>query len=104
MKVVRGIAKAVKPLVNVPAWIGYRQLADSAKAIKKMFISLFVPAKPDAAESFNEAVKRLNLTEDTLQQRRKEFKRLFIIFAIGGLALVGYSIYLLWERSLHASF
>jgi len=104
MKVVRGIANAVKPLVNVPAWIGYRQLANNAKSIKDLFISLFVPVKPASSESFEEALKRLNLTETTLNVRAKEFKRLFIIFVLGGLLLVGYSIYLLWAHALHASF
>lgn len=99
MKIVSGIKKVAKPFVDIPAWSGYEQLKESAKSISSNVKDLFVPKSAQRIETFEEAMKRLNLTEADLIARQKEFKRLIIIFSVLGFAVLGYTFYLIWDRA-----
>lgn len=99
MKLVRGIKRVAKPFVDVPTWIGYEQIKDSAKKIGQNAKSLFVPAKAERTETFEEAMLRLNLTEQHLSARQSEFKRLIIILSLTGFTVLAYTIYLFWNSS-----
>src|ERR1700675_4687965 len=99
MKIASGIKKVVKPFVDVPAWMGYRQLADVTKAIGGLFVDLFVPKKPETEEDFTAAMARLKLTEADIQQRAKDFKRLMTFFAVISCCVFIYTVYLVWEGS-----
>lgn len=100
MKIVNGIKTVVKPFVDIPSWIGYKQLADSFKNIAGVCKEFFIPEKPEKPEAFSEAMNRLNLTEEQIQQRAKDFKRLTIIFAIFTVIVFAYAVYLLCVGSL----
>lgn len=99
MKIASGIKKVVKPFVDVPSWIGYRQLADATKAIRGLFVTVFIPQKTEQTEDFAAAMARLKLTEADLQQRAKEFKRLVILFAVISCGVFAYAIYLFLTSS-----
>ncbi len=99
MKIVSGVKKVVKPFVDVPTWLGYRQLADMSQSIKNLFKGFFIPQKPEVEEDFAATMVRLNLTEADIQQRAKEFKRLAVLFALLSTAVFVYSIYLFWIGS-----
>lgn len=99
MKIISGIKKVAKPFVDISTWTGYDQLKQSARSIGRNIKDLFVPKKPDKTETFEEAMKRLNLTEADLIARQNEFKRLTIIFSILGFIILGYTFYLIWERA-----
>jgi intracellular multiplication protein IcmV len=52
----------------------------------------FKQQQAEISETFEEAMIRLNLTEQDLKERKKEFKRLFIIFSIISVVIFLYSV------------
>lgn len=99
MKIFNGVKRVVKPFVDVPTWVGYKQIAEQAKTIGKSVKSLFVPVKSERTETFEESMARLKLTEEDLKARQKEFKRLIILLSIIGFAVLGYTFYLFMTGS-----
>ena len=75
-----GIKKIIKPFVDVPKWIGYRQLVKSNRSITTLLKKFFIPEQAHSQESFAAALQRLNLKESDLIQRRQEFTRLMWIW------------------------
>lgn len=93
--------KIVKPLVDVPTWISYRQMADTSKGMFTFVKNLLVPnPKPATEETFEQAIQRLNLTEADLAARAKRFKQLTIFWIVIFFTIFFYSIYLAWQGSL----
>lgn len=103
MRFTKAVKKATKPLIDVPSWIGYHQLADTTKSLFGSFKSLFTIQKATRKETFAQAMKRLGLTEADLTQRKKEFTRLTLIFLFIALAIYIYTGYLISQGSIHAS-
>ncbi|HSX19556.1 MAG TPA: type IVB secretion system protein IcmV [Gammaproteobacteria bacterium] len=79
---------------RVDKWMGLQQLKSSSKDMIKMGQAIFTPEQADYEETFEEALRRLNLTEEQLQERRKEFMRLFIVYILLAIAIFSYSIYI----------
>jgi intracellular multiplication protein IcmV len=99
-----GIKKIIKPFVDVPKWIGYRQLAKSSQSVFALVKKFFVPEQAGTQESFEEAMLRLKLTQADLIQRSKEFTRLMWVWIFLFLFSVTYSIYLLHEHAFRGFF
>lgn len=95
----------VNPIVKLPNYLDIKQLANTTKAIGGILKPLFV--MPGAAEkkeeSFDEALTRLNLTEEDIAKRQQEFRRLLFVYLIIGILLFCYTFYLAWERSIHGT-
>lgn len=51
-----------------------------------------VKAEP---ETFDQAVKRLKLTPEQLEERKKNFKTQILIYTVGALAVGAYTVYLI---------
>jgi intracellular multiplication protein IcmV len=98
-KVGQGLAWAYKPAVNVSAWMGLDIIKSSSQYLWGIGRNLFIPQKATLTESFSEAVMRLKLTEEDLQQRKREFQRLFITYAVIALGIVAYSGYLFYSMN-----
>lgn len=92
----RAFTWAFKPFVNIFDWVGLRNIATQARFIGSSAKTYFVPRKAEHPEKFNEAVKRLHLSEDDLLQKQNNFLKLAIIFAVIGVLIVIYSIYVAW--------
>lgn len=103
MKITRTVGKVVKPFVDVPTWVGYKQLAETSKSIGSILKTLFVPAKAERQETFEEALVRLNLTEQDIAQRKKEFTRLLFFYTGLAIVIFLYAIYLAFAHSIHGS-
>lgn len=93
----RGLGKMIKPLVNVPKWIGAKQITADAHYIYDIIKRLITPQQAKRTESFKQAIQRLGLTEETIRQRYKEFQRLSLIFGITFLILFSYALYLIFS-------
>jgi len=75
-------------------WVGYNQLQSDSKTVGKIFKSVFErSAKAEKKESFEEAVKRFNLTEEDIQKRMKSAKQLVMTFLGFGGILLAYMLY-----------
>ncbi len=93
MKFRKAMWRGVKPLVDVPRWMGLGQIKKNASLIGTMAKGVFTTEKATRVETFSEASRRLNLSETELQQRQKQFHTLFFVFLIVGILLIIYFIY-----------
>lgn len=96
-----GAKKTVGAIINirVDRWIGTHNLKDGWGSITSGAKSVFTTSKAEVNETFEEALDRLNITEEDLKQRKKEFTKLFIFYAIFALLLFIYALYLLVIKS-----
>lgn len=103
MKITQRIGRVIKPFVDVPRWMGYKSLAETTKSLGQILKTLFVPTRATRVETFAEAVTRLDLTEEIIAKRKKEFTRLMIIYLFIALGLFLYTFYLAWSGSIHGA-
>ncbi|QLH41376.1 MAG: hypothetical protein HWD59_00655 [Coxiellaceae bacterium] len=105
MKVLRGIGKGIKGFVNFPRWMGLSQLTRTGKDITdigKKLVNSKTTSKRQ--ESFAEAMQRLKLTEKDVDERGRHFLLMARLYAVIGLALLIYTLYLFWQAHLMAAF
>ncbi len=98
------IKKIIKPLVDVPKWIGYRQLVETNRSLFSFAKKFFIPEQATTQESFDQALARLRVTEADLTQRIKEFTRLLWIWIVLLIVCIAYSLHLLTEHALRGFF
>ncbi len=79
---------------NVRRWVAYDEIKDNTRGLFEIGRSMFTPEQANFNETFEEAMQRLNITEDQLMQRRKEFMRLAFIFTFIAVAIFTYSVYI----------
>ena len=96
MGVFRTVGRGVKSLVNFPKWMGYKSLLNNGVSLKEAVKGLFVPKQPVYQEDFEEAVKRLGLNEQLLEERKQQFFKRSVIFFLITCALFLYAVYLLF--------
>lgn len=82
---------------RVDKWMSWDYLSETTSRIKTTITSLARPEQAKFHESFEEAMIRLGLTEMDLQKRQTEFMRLFILFVIIGLGIIGYAVYMAYK-------
>lgn len=90
MQIIQGVKRILKPLVDFPTWMGYRMLIDNGKSVIEGVKDLFIPAKPQRTESFEEAINRLGLTNKNIDSQKKIFLALSLFW---GLIAIGAFIY-----------
>ncbi len=97
------VKKAGGYVVNfkVTKWAGLDQIKDSTRGVANLGRNLFLAEQANYAETFEEAMQRLNITQEQLNERRKEFTRLMIIYFFISLAIFAYSIYVV---AVHKNF
>ncbi len=79
---------------RVNQWIGLDHIKSNSKNLYNIGQAAVTPEQPDHEETFEEALKRLNITEDEVKQRKIEFTRLMIIYIFVALLVFSYSIYI----------
>lgn len=79
---------------RVSSWFGYDSVKSSTQSVLQIARSLFQPQQAETNETFEEALKRLNITEADLNERRKEFTRLMFIYLIAATAVFLYCLYI----------
>lgn len=88
------VKKGLTGGISPKRWLGYDSIKTETKLLSKIFGGVFKRSKKaEKKETFEEAVKRFNLTEGDIQKRIKSSKELaMIFFGMGGLLFV-YAIY-----------
>ena len=89
--------KFIKTFLNVPRWIGVDQLSAAGSSIKSLFYSLTTIKKPQFEETFEEAVKRMGLSEEDLAIKQKNCLIISIIYLLSALGMLIYS-YILFAK------
>lgn len=79
---------------KVTKWLGVDQIKDSTKSFTNVGRNLFISQQADFPETFEEALVRLNITAEQLEQRKREFTKLMIIYIIIALMVFCYGIYI----------
>jgi|688.fasta_scaffold488095_2 intracellular multiplication protein IcmV len=100
MKVTNRIGKLIKPFVNFPRWMNLAQLWANGRAIVKSIRDLKVHRPPVRKESFEEAIARLQLSEEDVKARQKNCLILSILYASFALLFLIYTVYLIIHGSL----
>ncbi len=88
------IKRTVKSVADVPTLLDTEFLTASWYSIRNMIGKLFTPKSGGYQESFEEALVRLQLTEEDLKHRIREFGRLAFIFVSMAILSFIYTIYL----------
>jgi len=104
MGVFRTIGKAVKPLVNAPKWMGYRDLKATTKNVGRFAKLLLKPQRSERQETFEEAFARYDLDEKTLASRAAGLKRNAIVYVIVAALVFAYTVFLFFSGYHRASF
>lgn len=92
----RGVKKVAKPFIDFPTWMGLSQLKENAGALYKSIKTSFVIDKGRYNETFEQAVKRLHLSEQDIQNRSQQFKILALVYLVLGLGIICYGLVLLY--------
>jgi intracellular multiplication protein IcmV len=89
-----GVRKVGGTIFNfrVKDWFGTDFIVDNFKNIRTNFKHTFTQQQAELKETFDESLIRLNLTETDLANRKKEFKRLLLIFIAVAVLIFVYSL------------
>lgn len=91
-----GMRKAGGYIFNfrVTSWLGLDNLRDVTGKVGTTARSVFTPEQPEQVETFEEALRRLNITAADLEKRHQEFRRLMFIYLLVAIAFFVYSLYI----------
>ena len=90
-----------KTFFNPSAWLGLDLLKDQSRFIWATVKDLFIPPTPEFEETFEEAMVRLELSEDDIKTALTNYRYYTWLFVVLGLFTFAYSFYLLFR---HATF
>lgn len=87
-----------KTFFNPVAWLGYDTVKEGTLTIWTVLKSLFTRTKPGRKETYEEALKRLNIKEEEASEIGTIYRLYAWIFAIFGGLIFYYSFYILFKR------
>lgn len=90
----RGLAWTFKPMVNVKGWLGVDSIKESTRQLSGLAREAFTTEEAQREETYEEALKRLKLTDKQIQQKLKDFYRLFLTYGSIAFVCLLYAIYL----------
>jgi intracellular multiplication protein IcmV len=98
-KIIKGSGKALKPFVNFPSWMGWKQISQTGQGIKGLATSIFSRPESKRVETFEEAIARLGLDEETIQRRSRGFLKSALIYLLFALGIFAYTVFLMITTS-----
>ncbi|MDX1900678.1 MAG: type IVB secretion system protein IcmV [Gammaproteobacteria bacterium] len=93
-----------KTFFNPSGWIGYGLLKTQIQTTWDFVSNIFTPAEPARIETFEQAMQRLGLTEDSLQKTRTRYLITSAVFLVLALVTVVEGIRLLSQHGTFAGF
>lgn len=100
MKVSSALGRVFKPFVNFPRWMNLRQLRANAAAIAKMIQDMRIHRPEVRRESFDEAIQRMNLTDEDIKDRMRTCLTLSVVYSFAALCFLIYTFYMIWHGHL----
>jgi intracellular multiplication protein IcmV len=94
MGLLSGSKKVASQIFNfrVQDWFGSKNHQFNIQYLYTTAKNIFTSTTSENQETFEEAIARLNITEEDLKSRKQEFSRLFIIFLAMGCILFLYTM------------
>jgi len=88
-----------KTFFNPSEWLGYSAMKANNRTLWEVLKDLFTMPKKEMVkeETFEQAMQRLNMTEDDVESAVKNFRSYAIMFVIIGMTVFFYAFYLLFS-------
>ncbi len=103
MKIFRKvIGGTLKSMIDVPRWLGWKQLKYNVTYLFRWLKPYFKAQKITRRETFQEAVARLDLTEDDLQKRAKHLIYECMFYLSLACICLGYTFFLFCNKHIIA--
>lgn len=83
--------------IRIDKWMSLEHIEETFDRTRLIVKDLFKPKKARYSETFEQAMERLALTDEDLEQRKREFIRLTIAFIVIAILLLGYGAYWLFH-------
>jgi len=93
-----------KTFFNPRGWLGYDSLKVQTQAILGFASGIFTVSEPTRSETFEQAMQRLNLTEQSLQQKLSFYLIFATVFALSGVATILFGFWLLIYHKTFSGF
>ncbi len=87
-----------KTFFNPRAWLGYDSLKEQTRTIKTILKTATTVQKPETAESFDEAMQRLDMTENDVRVTSRIYLCYTFIFLVLAVLDFIYGCYLLFHH------
>lgn len=87
-----------KTFVNPSGWVGWDSLKAQTSVLRDGLKSAFTVAKPQREETFEEATKRLELTEDDIKNTIFNYRLTALSFLILAILAFAYAFFLLFRH------
>lgn len=94
--------KAASKIIDlrVDRWMSLSYLGETFQSFQSLTRDMVIPKKAQYSETFEQAMARLELTEQDINDRKKEFIRLFYFFIALGTVVIFYGLYLAYQGLL----
>lgn len=103
MKKQSRIISVITQVINIRKWFDWERVKAFTLYLGNGFKRLFVPQKQKKeVESFNETIRKLNLSEQDILAKQKSLLRLSIIMLLAAVLILTYSGYQLFFGSIKA--
>ena len=79
--------------IRVDQWLGLDYIKYSLGQTKTLVKNLFTVKKAESYETFEQAMKHFNITEEDLKQKEKELTNLFVIYLLTAFIILLYTVY-----------
>ncbi|MGC1182142.1 type IVB secretion system protein IcmV [Legionella sp.] len=96
------IVKLIGSILNVRAWFDWERIKYFTLYLSNGFQRLFIPQGNKKTESFNEAVTKLNIDDESLLAKQNALFRLSMVMMVVACLILGYSGYQLFYGSFKA--
>ena len=93
-----------KTFINPAGWLGLNAVKQNTRTTWDLIKGLFIIPTPERAETFDEAVKRFNLTSADILEREKDYLFYAFIFLVLAVSLLAFGCYLLFVDRSFAGF
>lgn len=90
-----GAKRVSKRFLDVRTWSSYDQVRSSLSSTFKSAKGLFSVRTSQRVETFEQAMQRLQLSEQDIQERMNFMLRLARLFTLMSVVVVGYALYLI---------
>lgn len=98
------VGNMAKSCVDVKSWIGYDTMKGATRTLFRSFRALTIGKKASFTESFDEAITRLDISENDLQALTKRFLFETYFYLVVTACITGYMLYLFWQAALISGF